>query len=53
MYDHEDGKLKKMEEKIRSVEFRNAGKITVWKMFNKITMALLDKKIVNQILKLG
>lgn len=42
-----------MEEKIQSVEFRNAGKITVWKMFNKITMPVVDKNIVNQTLKLG
>ena len=42
-----------MEENIQSVEFRNAGKITVWKMFNKITMPVVDKNIVNQTLKLG
>ena len=43
-----------MEEKIQSVEFRDAGKITVWKIcfFNKITMSVVDKKMVNQILKL-
>lgn len=38
----------------RSVEFRNAWKITVWKtcFFNKITISMVGKKIVNQILKL-